>query len=259
MQPLRLLAAVAATSFTFGALLARADDTPAQAAARQALQQQMNQMEPEQPPGSTNSTPPPAAPSAPPATPTVPPVAVQPPPITTPTPQFSTNIPVTPQMESKMAPAGMSQANEPANADTNNRTNLAALTVPPPSALVTNEAEQYPVNPPMAPLPPPSMESSSTEPPATPQLHPVTSSSDSGNNQMTPQPMTPAGNGNGASIQNEPHLTNSVPSDEPIKAPPLPISQEQQAELQNLLQQYMANQITPGQYQQRRAQIIGQQ
>jgi hypothetical protein len=122
------------------------------------------------------------------------------------------------------------------------------------------------VNPPMAPLPPPPTENSSTEPPATPQLHPVAvPSSDSGNNLITPQanleaqPATPAGNGNGASIQNEPHGTNSVPSDEPIKAPPLPISQEQQAELQTLLQQYMANQITPGQYQQRRAQIIGQQ
>lgn len=259
MQPFRVLAAVVAASFAFGAVLARANDTPAQAAARAALQQQMNQMENEQPPGSTNTPPaapsePPAAPSEPPETPTAPPEAVkpsqplQPPPIVTPTPQFSTNIPVTPELESQMAPAKMSQTNEPATAEMNTRTTLPNLTVP-PAVLMTNEAAQYPVNPPMAPLPPPPVEAPSTQPPTTPELHPASAN-------PTASPQNPEG---GPNIQ-EPPSTNSVPNyDGGIKAPPLPINQEQQAELHNLLQQYMANQITPAQYQERRAQIIGQQ
>ncbi|HEV2319791.1 MAG TPA: hypothetical protein VGV18_08585, partial [Verrucomicrobiae bacterium] len=65
--------------------------------------------------------------------------------------------------------------------------------------------------------------------------------------------------GPGPSLNNEPHSTNSVPNfDRALTAPPLPISQEKQAELQNLLSQYMANQITPAQYQEDRAKIMAE-
>lgn len=292
MQPFRLFAVVVGTGLTFSALLARANDTPAQAAARAALQQQMNQMDNGQPPTNsevapTNSAPTPTEPSAPPAEPSAPPVepstppaeqstpptapsappvaaqpppvAVQPPPVATPTPQFSTNIPVTPEEESQMAPAKMSQTNESATAEMNNQTNLPAITAPPPAAL-TNETTQYPVNPPMAPLPPAQGESSMQPPTAPLDAQPMPVST--GAQSIPPaQQAPPVANGNGPNIQNEPHsTTNAIPNlDSSIKAPPLPISQEQQAELQGLLQQYMANQITPAQYQERRAQIIGQQ
>ncbi|MGH8022857.1 MAG: hypothetical protein ACRED1_04710, partial [Limisphaerales bacterium] len=136
----------------------------------------------------------------------------------------------------------------------------------PPSLLNTNETEQYPVNPPMAPLPPPQAET--TLPAAAGQTHPVPApvsgsgngwpkapSSNSGAQQLPPE----VANGPGPSIQNEAPSTNGAPNLESITAPPLPISQEQQAELQNLLSQYMANQITPEQYQDQRAKILGRQ
>jgi hypothetical protein len=43
---------------------------------------------------------------------------------------------------------------------------------------------------------------------------------------------------------------------QPIVAPPLPISADKQAQLQALLAKYMANAITPGQYQTERAKIL---
>jgi hypothetical protein len=277
MLRFRILAVVVGTGFAFGAILARAEDTAAQAAARAALQQQMNQMDNGQ--GSTNSMTPPEAPSAPPEAPSAPPEAptappatpsapppAQPPSVPMPTPQFSTNIPVNPETESKMAPAGMSQTNEPANAQMNAQTKLPSLTVPPPSALMTNETENYPVNPPMAPLPPAQGESPSTVPPSAPMdTQPMTLPSPGPGAPAQPnsgaqQPPPSAPNQTEVNIQNERTETNSVPNyDTSMKAPPLPISQQQQAELQSLLSQYMANQITPAQYQQQRAQILGQQ
>jgi hypothetical protein len=57
-----------------------------------------------------------------------------------------------------------------------------------------------------------------------------------------------------------PPPTNNYPGKslgfQPIIAPPLPISARQQAELQQLLQRYQANEITPAQYQERRAKIL---
>lgn len=285
MPRFRFLEVFVATSLVCGALAARADnDTPAQAAARAALEQQMNQMDNEQSAGSTNfvaptnsATPPPEQ-SVPPSEPSMPPSASSAPPpakpITTPTPQFSTNIPVNAEMESHMAPAGMSQTNEPATAQMQSQTNVASMTVP-PYVLNTNETEQYPVNPPIAPLPPPESETSSTPAPDTMQTHPVpVPASGPGNQWPTAGPANPeaqqlppsaamngtepAMNGMGPNMRNEPQRTNDVPVFGPITAPPLPISQEKQGELQNLLSQYMANQITPTQYQEQRAKILAE-
>ncbi|HEX3626923.1 MAG TPA: hypothetical protein VH280_16055 [Verrucomicrobiae bacterium] len=267
MHRFSTLAVVVAIGFAFGTGLAQATDTPAQAAARAALQQQMNQAE--QPPGSTNSMTPPATPSAPPATSTPPPA--QPPSVPMPTPQFSTNIPVTPEEQAEMAPAKMSQTNESANAEMNTRTHLPALTVPPPSQLMTN-AEQYPVNPPMTPLPPAPGDASMPPPSAPMESQPMPSSTIAQPGPATPELPPALVNGqqplvapapattHGASLNQEPATKNSAPNyDTSLRAPPLPISQQQQAELQSLLSRYMANQITPAEYQRQRAQIIGQQ
>jgi hypothetical protein len=76
----------------------------------------------------------------------------------------------------------------------------------------------------------------------------------------TPGVPQPVPNPTGVSIQNEPKGTNSVPNyDNSMTAPPLPLSQQQEVELSSLLSRYMANQITPAQYQEQRAQILGQQ
>jgi hypothetical protein len=280
MLRFRFLEVFIAIGFACGALPVLAqNDTPAQAAARAALEQQMNQMDSEQSASSTNSvTPPPAAPA-----PQPPPAAVvsQPPPaaaITAPTPQFSTNVPVNAEMESATAPAGMSQTNEPATAQMQTQTNVASMTVP-PSVLNTNETEQYPVNPAIAPLPPPQSEPAPTQPAVMQQTHPVAvpATSEPGNQwptaaqsnpnaqQMPPSTdmngaePAPAMNGTAPNMNNDRQMTNSVPAFSPVTAPPLPISQQQQSELQNLLSQYMANQITPAQYQEQRAKIMAGQ
>ena len=48
------------------------------------------------------------------------------------------------------------------------------------------------------------------------------------------------------------------PTVQPPEAPPLPISAEQEQRLQELLQKYKADQITPEQYQTERARILGE-
>jgi hypothetical protein len=47
-----------------------------------------------------------------------------------------------------------------------------------------------------------------------------------------------------------------VPQEANLTAPPPPVTAEQQQQLAQLLQRYMANQITPEQYQEQRQAII---
>jgi hypothetical protein len=104
--------------------------------------------------------------------------------------------------------------------------------------------EQYPVNPPMtsgqtnmAPITVPPVE---TQSPVTPP--PVAT---------TPPPST--------SATMKPTLPPPpAPSEPAMTAPPLPISAEKQGQLQDLLSRYMADQITPTQYQEERAKIMAQ-
>ena len=44
----------------------------------------------------------------------------------------------------------------------------------------------------------------------------------------------------------------------PIEAPPLPVSAQKQAELQALLAKYMADQVSPEEYQKQRAAILAE-
>ncbi|MGH7942067.1 MAG: hypothetical protein ACREFR_13455 [Limisphaerales bacterium] len=237
MQRFRFLSLVLTATLVLGAFAARADsDTPAQAAARAALEQQMNQSNTGQTGASTNATPPP------PAAPSMETL----PPITTPTPQFSTNIPANSRMEPDMAT--MSHANQAAAARMKSQTNLPAITAPPPSVLNTNETEQYPVNPAMAPLP------DTMSMPPTHSLPGLTTSPGAAAQQ--PPPATAIGSA--PSLRGEPKGTNSAPNFENITAPPLPVSPEKQSELQSLLSQYMANQITPAQYQEQRQKILAE-
>ncbi|HTV38925.1 MAG TPA: hypothetical protein VMF08_00005 [Candidatus Sulfotelmatobacter sp.] len=280
MQRFRLLPAVVTISLASSVVMVHADDTPAQAAARAALMQQMNQMDTEQAPGSSNSVTAPATPATPPAKqpPITPPPAEQPP-ATPAAPEFSTNIPVATPPESGptgvAVPAGspMSVTNANANiaAAEKAMTNMAPISVPPPSVL-TNDAAQYPVNPPTAPLPP-SQAGETPTPTETPaisddQTHPVAVPvSGSGGDWPKAAPSNPAAQqmppgmamSPGASLTHETQGTNSAPlQDAPLNAPPLPISLEKQSELKDLLQRYMANQITPVQYQEERARILAE-
>jgi hypothetical protein len=49
-----------------------------------------------------------------------------------------------------------------------------------------------------------------------------------------------------------------VPEYPPLKGPPLPISQSKQQQLEQLLQKYKADLITPDEYHRERAKILSQ-
>lgn len=281
MQNFRLLVVgLAVSSLPF---LARADDTAAQAAARAALMEKMNEMDNGQtnPPmvAPTPPTPPPVAAPAPPVTATQPsaetnmPPAVPPPQVIV-SPQLAaheqaTNA-VTPPSKNEMT---QSPANPPMTAPKESATQPGAKTNMPPVApqmaasptparheqptnevapSSVNEMTQYPVNPPMTSSPqtnlppitvPPLESPSPVAPPPVATTTNLPARPAQPNVGMVPQPQAQPPTPSGLS---------------PIVPPPLPISAEKQAELQDLLSRYMADQISPSQYQDERAKILAQ-
>jgi hypothetical protein len=189
MQRFRLLSVVIVIALGSSAFLVRADDTAAQAAARAALMQQMNQMDTEQ--AATNT-----APAAPPqvTSPAPAPAPATPPPVAEPAPAPSMPAPV-------VAPAPVVMSPPLIQPTPQFSTN---------GLVITTDTNQYPVKPAPVPITP------QTNMVATPQP-PVA--------QPTPPVAPPTGFA-------------------PITAPPLPISQEKQQALQDLLSKYMANQIS---------------
>lgn len=197
MQYFRFLPAIVAITVWVGPRAVRADDTAAQAAARQALMQQMNN--PDNGVQETNGpVVAPAQPVTPPQTnlmPTMPPLT-PPPPMT-----------VTPPLSSQPM---------------SNTTNMLAD---------TNAVVQYPVNPAL---------SATSQTNGAPIIVPPVNSN--------PAPAPPTF----VSTPNQP----AAPG---MTAPPLPINAAQQQELDALLAQYRANQISPAQYQSQRAKILAGQ
>jgi hypothetical protein len=205
MQTLRLLPVAAAMALCASTFSTRADDTPAQAAARAALMQDMNETGNAE---TSNPPPPPFAPATPP--PSAPPTNMQ------------TNMPVV----ATPAPTTTVPAAAPGSAKN--------LVLPPveQETIPTNQVTQYPVNP----------------APGT-----YTNSASTQSAAMAALPEQTSGN----SAPSAPAVTPGV-HEGPVP-PPLPISGSQQQQLQALLQQYVANQITPAQYQAERAKIIAGQ
>jgi hypothetical protein len=220
MQTPRLLPAIAAIVLCASTFSARADDTPAQAAARAALMQDMNET------GNAETPPPP------PPTPAPPPIVVPPP-----TPPPPTPPPVTASPES--------QATQPV-AVQGSSTNLVLPPVE-QETVPTNQVTQYPVNPaPGTMWPSPNTNSAAAQATATSALTGQANENNEPPAYQTAPPMTPA-------------TTPGAVGDQPVAAPPLPVSDSQQQQLQALLQQYVANQITPAQYQAGRAKILAGQ
>ena len=223
--------AVCAAALGAGIVTVRADDNPAQAAARAALEEKMRALNAEPAPSNSQTSapamnkkpaqnPPPAAPAAPeqPA-----PVAVTPSGVTvrqpTNPPPATTTLPATPPA---VTPA---RTMKPAPVTPSSDHSLFAP-VPPPSGGGSVEAPAQTTQP----LP----NVQTPAPPVVPQ-HPV----------FTKSPQ----NGNVSDVGKPLGL-------KPILAPPLPITSAQQAELQALLEKYDANAITPEQYQAERAKIL---
>jgi hypothetical protein len=235
-------------------LVARADDNAAQAAARAALIQKMQQMDSGQ---SDDSTSPPIAPA--PAT------GNQAPPMAVPTPESQVprvetpSTPVISEPEPETKPKMTPQTEPPpAPAETPVAPDVAA---PKNSAQAEEQAIISRHSPqaeaPANVLPPPNETAPqpSAEMPA-PQkrgffsriLHPFHQNRRSAVTEE--RRMKPAA----------PEYSNkNRPDFAPVVPPPPPVSPEQDAQLQALLEKYKANQISPEQYQNERAAIIGPQ
>ena len=262
MRISKLCLVVCAVALCADSPTVRADDNPAQAAARAALEEQMRALDMQQ----ASSNAPVPAPAMP-AQPTQPPVK---------------------------APAQPAAANPPPM-ETNQAATPAATNVqptqPPPVVVTPSGATAPPAaNPPAATAP-----AMAPAPGAAParRIAPVTSSASSSGNGLF-QPVPPPSGSMPARVtpeENAPSATTSAaptavpppgpaamqslplePSEKnnsavtagadlglkPIVAPPLPISAEQQAQLQALLEKYDAGEITPAQYQTERAKILNQ-
>ena len=202
----------------------RADDSPAQAAARAALEEQMRALDTQ--PASTNAV----APAATAPTTNVTNVpAAEPPPVAA-TPSGATMQPPT----NPPAAAAPAQTTVRAAPSASSSGNSLFGPVPPPSGSIPTAA--------MLPESTPSA-TTSAAPTATPTPAPAA---------LQSLPMEPSQNNNSTTT------SARALGLQPIVAPPLPISTDQQAQLRALLEKYDAGTITPVQYQAQRAKILGQ-
>jgi hypothetical protein len=235
MQFSKFLSLFCATAVCAGFISARADDNPAQAAARAALEQKMQDLDAQE--AATNSAAPPAVvvtPSgaaqeqpAPPATVTTTPAATE------------TQSPATAPAETQPAPAIIPADNDAqaaARAALNqkmqeldeqeaatNSVTLPVITIAP--VVAAPEQTSHPVE---------------TQPAPTAQVQAPAAA-------PTPTPS--------AADVNYPGKELGL---KPIEAPAPPISADKQAQLQALLAKYMADQVSPEEYQQQRAAILAQ-
>ena len=228
MQFSKFLSLFCATAVCAGFISARADDNPAQAAARAALEQKMQDLDAQE--AATNSAAPPVVvvtPSgaaqeqpAPPATVTTTPAATAPA-ETQPAPAI---IPADndAQAAARAALNQKMQELDEQEAATNSVT-LPVITIAP--VVAAPEQTRHPVE---------------TQPAPTAQVQAPAAA-------PTPTPS--------AADVNYPGKELGL---KPIEAPAPPISADKQAQLQALLAKYMADQVSPEEYQQQRAAILAQ-
>ncbi|HXR48200.1 MAG TPA: hypothetical protein VN784_12250 [Candidatus Limnocylindrales bacterium] len=272
MRISKLCLVVCAVALSATSPTVRADDNPAQAAARAALEEQMRALDMQ--PAPTNAPVPAPVTPAQPAQPAV--KAPAQPAVTTPPPVSN--------------PPAMETNQSAAPAATMPTTNVPPAQPPPVAVTPSGATVQQPTNPPAttapAITPAPRVAPVQTTKPAT------SSASSSGNSLFAPVPPPSGGTPAGAmpeesmpsstasavptavqvpapapvqSLPLEPSRKNNsaaIPGGElglkPIVAPPLPISATQQAQLQALLEKYNSGAITPVQYQTERAKILNQ-
>jgi hypothetical protein len=250
MQISKFLTAICAIAVCAGNVSVRAQDNPAQAAARAALMEKMNGLD------------------APAAMPTnaMPPVAVAPAPAT-PEPAV-TNTDTAPTMP----PAETAPAAEPAQPVT---TPAPVMDNPPavsvdaqaaPKVVAPVEMAPGTVQSQMAPTVPAAADSgadTAAQAAARAALLEKMATLDS-QSPTPPTPTTPAAMPAVAPVVAQPvkpaDVDNSAKEVDfrPIEAPSLPISMSKEAQLQALLAQYKADQITPEQYFKQRAAILAQ-
>ncbi|MGD0349337.1 MAG: hypothetical protein ABSB84_03360 [Verrucomicrobiota bacterium] len=224
----KLFSVVCVVAFCAGFITIRAEDTPAQAAARAALMEKMNALEAQ-----------PAQPAPPPPIVVTPSGAVPEQP-TQPTNAVVAPTPAVPVQPVIRAPKTKAMPATKAAQTTPTPSNMEAQTKA-PAALKQKTSKpnrQEWTNPRFAP-------------PA-PQTQPVATS-----------PVKPAPPATKPEVMSPPQQINAnLPGKElglkPIAAPPVPISAAKEAQLQALLAKYKADQITPEQYHAERAKILAE-
>jgi len=270
MQIPKLLPTVCAAVFCASFISVRADDTPVQAAARGALEQKMSELDTQQtqappfvvlPSGAvevqpsrpiTNTvpaqTPTPAATATTPEPTPMPAAPVAPEPQSPPAATMPTELAPATSPPAETKPAPMMTPVEPAAAATiTSETNAA------PAASGTTPAAPVATMPTeVTPATPPPTETKPAPPAITPAAGTVLQS-----------PVRPATIKVKPGVMSATNQINAIYTGKelglkPIESPLLPISAAQQAQLQALLAKYKANQITPEEYHNQRAEILAQ-
>jgi hypothetical protein len=243
MQIFKLLPTACAVVVCASFISVRAQDTPVQAAAREALAQKMQELDApktQAPPRAVTS---PGAVKPVPATATAPAAAVA-------VPAASETTPAAPVATQQQSPAATTTAETipatPPPAETKPATMMAPVE-PVAAATIATETNAAPAaseTTPAAPV--------ATTPAITPAAGTVPQS-----------PAMPAVIRVKPGVMNATNQINAIfPGKElglqPIEAPLLPITATQQAQLQALLARYKANQISPEEYHRQRAEILAQ-
>jgi len=230
MQISKLIPAVCAAALCASFIAARAQDNPAQAAARAVLMEKMNELE------------------AQPAQPAPPPIVVTPSGAVPVQPSQPTNVvvaptptvhaqPAVPAPATKSMPGTEAVQTAPAVSDAEAQTKAKAALDQKMSELNQQNWAAPAIVPAASAVP-------QTKPVATSPVKPAPPA-------VKPEVMTPAN-----------QINANYPGKElglkPIVAPPLPISPAKEAQLQGLLEKYKADQITPEQYHTERAKILAE-
>ncbi|MGD0745186.1 MAG: hypothetical protein ABSA45_08530 [Verrucomicrobiota bacterium] len=247
MQISKLFPMVCAIAFCASFIAVRAEDTPAQAAARAALMEKMNALEtqPAQPAPSPIVVTPSGATQAQPSQPTN--VVVIPPPA-------AQTQPAAPAPETQPKPGTEAVQTAPAASDAEAQAKARAALQQKMSEMNQQEWTTPVVAPAATPAPRPEVIQPATPAvkPAAPQTQPVAvTPAKPAPPAVKPEAMTPANQINAAYPGKELGL-------KPIEAPPLPISAAKEAQLQALLERYKADQITPEAYHNERAKILAE-
>jgi hypothetical protein len=230
MQISKLFPPVCVVAFCASFIAVRAEDTPAQAAARAALMEKMNALE------------------AQPAQPAPPPIVVTPSGATQAKPSQPAKVVVVPPPAAPAQPAVPAPATKPMPGTSAVPTTPAAsdteAQVRARAALEQKTSELNQQNWATPAVAPAASSAPQTQPVAVSPVKPAPPA-------VTPEVMTPANQINANYPGKEPGL-------KPIQAPPPSISAAKETQLQALLERYKIDQITPEQYHTERAKILAE-
>jgi hypothetical protein len=259
----RFLLAVCAVTVCASFTSVRADDNPAQAAARAALEQKMRELNAQ---SSQTNTAPAAPQKETPSAQTAPSAAIQTPPpaaTETSTPPMTTNTAAQAAaqaaLEEKMHELDMANQNQSAPISNNSSGAVVVETSakqPAAQSAMTPTTGGSSLFEPVTPTPP------NTEAQAAAQEALQQKMAESNPGQMVAQPAAPetrhARSGLSPAASSAAYAARE-PGFQPIVAPPLPISTDKEAQLQALTAKYMANEISPEAYFKQREEILGGQ